>query len=140
MDVIAIDGGRPHAGHQEKLTLAGGKQLFQLQRFRAGQVGLELLQGERIGGVDPQGVAFQQAAFKDHRQAFVEPRGHVVLPPWIDAVPQIGVKRLVVEPHQRLAGALLEEAVDLLVGLPQFVALLFELFGEFRAFPCQTRA
>ena len=49
-----------------------------------------------------------------------------------DPVPHVGVKCLVIEPHERLVGGLPEEAIDLQIGLPQHVFLRLDLPQE----PC----
>ena len=92
VDVIAIDGGRTGGVRQQELALAGGQHFLQFQRLRAAQIGPEFFQGGRVGGIDPQGIAFQLTALEDHRQTLVEPGGNVIFLPRIDAVTEVGMK------------------------------------------------
>ena len=95
---------------------------------------LSLFNATGLGASTRERVALQLAAFEDHRQALVQAGGNVVLLPRVDAVSQVGVKRLVIKPDESLTGAFLEEEVDLLVRLAQFVAFILQLFLEFLAF------
>ena len=92
----------------EEGRAVGREQLLQGQGLRAGQIGLQSLQGGGVRGVHPQRVALQNAAFEGDGQALVEPAGHVVLPVRINAILQVGVEGLVIDAGRTPAGCRLE--------------------------------